>query len=150
MTFLKGNRNNKINWFTEGSVIKCVAILHSENLKQNGGRRSTFAGNIALLPCNVIDFKMLPAQRILAGNSFYCLMSGDLESANKSARCREKISRNNNNNNNSGNNNSLYTSSAQCTIINFKFVLGLLGYMEIRSSRELPQMMRLQQVRMNK
>ena len=31
--------------------------------RRNGGRRSTFAGNSALLPCDVIDFAMLPAQR---------------------------------------------------------------------------------------
>ena len=36
----------------------------------NGGLRSTFAGNIALFPSDVIDFAMLPAQRLLAGNSF--------------------------------------------------------------------------------
>ena len=33
----------------------------------NGGRRSTFAGNSALLPCDVIDFALWPAQRLLAG-----------------------------------------------------------------------------------
>ena len=36
----------------------------------NGGRRSTFAGNSALLPSDVIDFARLPAQRLLAGYSF--------------------------------------------------------------------------------
>ena len=36
----------------------------------NGGRRLTFAGNSALLPSDVIDFVLLPAQRLLAGNSF--------------------------------------------------------------------------------
>ena len=29
----------------------------------NGGRRSMFAGNIALVPSDVIDFAMFPAQR---------------------------------------------------------------------------------------
>ena len=29
----------------------------------NGGRRSTFTGNSTLLPSDVIDFAMLPAQR---------------------------------------------------------------------------------------
>ena len=33
-------------------------------------RRSTFACNSALLPSDVIDFAMLPAERYLAGNSF--------------------------------------------------------------------------------
>ena len=37
------------------------------NGNSNGGRQSTFAGNSALLPSDVID---LPAQRLLAGNSF--------------------------------------------------------------------------------
>ena len=36
----------------------------------NGGRRSTFAGNSALLPSDVIDFAQMPAQRLLTGNSF--------------------------------------------------------------------------------
>ena len=36
----------------------------------NGGRRSTFEGNSALLPSDVIDFALLPAQRLLAGSSF--------------------------------------------------------------------------------
>ena len=29
----------------------------------NGGCQLTFAGNSALLPCDVIDFAMFPAQR---------------------------------------------------------------------------------------
>ena len=32
-------------------------------LRCSGGRRSIFAGNIAVLPSDVIDFAMLPAQR---------------------------------------------------------------------------------------
>ena len=36
----------------------------------NGGHQSTFVGNKALLPSGVIDFAMLPAQRLLTGNSF--------------------------------------------------------------------------------
>ena len=37
---------------------------------RNGGCRSTFAGNSTLLPTDVIDFAMLPAQKLLAGNNF--------------------------------------------------------------------------------
>ena len=33
-------------------------------------RWSTFAGNSALLPSDIIDFAMLPAQQLLKGNSF--------------------------------------------------------------------------------
>ena len=40
------------------------------NGNNNGGCRLTFAGNSALLPSDVIDFALLPAQRLLAGNSF--------------------------------------------------------------------------------
>ena len=40
------------------------------NGNNNGGRRPTFAGNSALLTSDVIDFALLPAQRLLAGNSF--------------------------------------------------------------------------------
>jgi hypothetical protein len=36
----------------------------------NEGRRSTFVGNSELLPSDVIDFAMLFAQRLLAGNIF--------------------------------------------------------------------------------
>ena len=32
-------------------------------LRCNGGRRTSFTRNIALLPSDVIDFAMLPAQR---------------------------------------------------------------------------------------
>ena len=50
-------------------------LLHSTKRKtcngnNNGGRRSTFASNSALLPSDVIDFALLPAQRLLAGNMF--------------------------------------------------------------------------------
>ena len=38
----------------------------------NGTRRSTFAGNSALLPSNVIEFCNVTAWEILAGNSFIC------------------------------------------------------------------------------
>ena len=44
--------------------------IANEDITCNGSRRSTFAGNSALLPSDVIDFAMLPAQRFLAGNSF--------------------------------------------------------------------------------
>ena len=39
------------------------------NGNSNGGRRSTFAVNSALLPSDVIDFALMPTQRLLAGNS---------------------------------------------------------------------------------
>ena len=42
----------------------------TSNGNSNGSRRSTFAGNSALLASDVIDFALLPAQRLLAGNSF--------------------------------------------------------------------------------
>ena len=40
------------------------------NGNSNSGRRSTFGGNIALSPSDVIDFALLLAQRLLAGSSF--------------------------------------------------------------------------------
>ena len=39
------------------------------NGNSNGGRRSTFAGNSELLLSDVIDFALLPAQRLLNGKS---------------------------------------------------------------------------------
>ena len=44
----------------EGSEINCFLRDQSSN---NRGCRSIFAGNKALLPTDVIDFAMLPAQR---------------------------------------------------------------------------------------
>ena len=49
-------------------------LLYSTNRKtcngnSNDGRRSTFAGNSALLPSDVIDFALLPAQRLLNSKS---------------------------------------------------------------------------------
>ena len=49
-------------------------LLYGTNRKtcngnSNGSRRSTFAGNSALLPSDVIDFALLPAQRLLNGKS---------------------------------------------------------------------------------
>ena len=49
-------------------------LLYSTNRKtcngnSNGGSWSTFAGNSALLPSDVIDFALLPAQRLLNGKS---------------------------------------------------------------------------------
>ena len=47
--------------------------VNSLNLAVNGGLRSTFANDSALLPSDVIDFAMVPAQRFLretTGNSF--------------------------------------------------------------------------------
>ena len=67
-----------LNDYTRGKQL----ILFPENLcfqrrswkftkpSCNGGRWSTFAGNSALLHSDFIDFAMLPAQRILAGNTF--------------------------------------------------------------------------------
>lgn len=47
-------------------------LLYSKtNTSKNGGRRSTFAGNIALFPSDVTGFAMLSAQRPLEGNSFF-------------------------------------------------------------------------------
>ena len=40
------------------------------NGNSNGGRRPTFAGNSALLPSDVMVFALLPAKRLLVGNSF--------------------------------------------------------------------------------
>ena len=40
------------------------------NGNSNGSLRSTFVGNSALLPSDVIDFALFPAQRLLAGNRF--------------------------------------------------------------------------------
>ena len=52
------------------SDLLCSTKRKKCNGNNNGGRRSTFAGNSALLPSDVIYFALLPAQRLLAGNSF--------------------------------------------------------------------------------
>ena len=65
-------RGKQINCFPRDQSLS--DLLYSTNRKtcnghSNGGRRSTFAGNSALLPSDVIDFALLPAQRLLAGKS---------------------------------------------------------------------------------
>ena len=66
----------------EGNEINCFLsnqslgdLLYSTKIKTSngnnkGGRRSIFVGDSALLPSDVIDLAMLPAQKLLAGNSF--------------------------------------------------------------------------------
>ena len=44
-------------------------LLYSTNRKTCNGRQSTFAGNSALLPSDVIDFALLPTQKLLNGKS---------------------------------------------------------------------------------
>ena len=56
---------NKINCFPRDQSLS--DLLYSQRINHalftcNGGLRSTFAGNSALLPSDVIDFAMLPAQ----------------------------------------------------------------------------------------
>ena len=55
------------------SQIRALSSRHFQSRSvhvQYGVRRSTCAGNSALLPTDVIDFAMLPTQRLLPGNSF--------------------------------------------------------------------------------
>ena len=55
---------NKINCFPRDQSLS--DLLYSWKFikpRCNGGRRSTFTGNSTLLPSDVIDFAMLPAQR---------------------------------------------------------------------------------------
>ena len=59
----------------------------------NSGRRSTFAGNRALRPSDVIDFAMLSAHRFWRETVFIVkLMSRNLEVTNESVRGKERIS----------------------------------------------------------
>ena len=64
---------NKINCFPRDQSLSDLSYSqrrHQKTQCENGGRRSTFAGNSALLLSDVIDFAMLPAQRFLAGKRF--------------------------------------------------------------------------------
>ena len=47
-----------------------LATFNHALITCTSGRRATFAGNSVLLPSDVIDFAMLPAQRLLTGNTF--------------------------------------------------------------------------------
>ena len=61
---MTGSEENKINCFPKDQSLS--DLLHSWKFikpRRHGGRRSTFEGNSALLPFDVIDFAMLPAQR---------------------------------------------------------------------------------------
>ena len=58
---------NKMNCFSRDQSLS--DLLNSTkrktcNGKSNGGRRSTFAGNSALLHSDVINFGLLPAQKL--------------------------------------------------------------------------------------
>ena len=65
---------------------------NSLNPAVNGGRRSTFAGNSALLRSDVIDFCQCYPLRDFVRKQFHCWMSCDLEITNESAHCWEQIS----------------------------------------------------------
>ena len=78
-------------------------LLHSTERKpcngnNNGGRRSTFAGKSALLPSDVIDFALLPAQRLLAGNSFIfrCHVTSKQPMRARAVRGKIQVYKNNN------------------------------------------------------
>ena len=60
---------NKINCFSRDHSLTDLLYSTKRNTC-NGSRRSTFAGDSALLSSDVIDFALLPAQTLLAGNSF--------------------------------------------------------------------------------
>ena len=62
MTSLGGFEGHKINCFPRDQSLS--VLLYSWKFikpRSNGGPRSTFAGNSALLPSDVIVFSMLPA-----------------------------------------------------------------------------------------
>ena len=68
---------NKINCFPRDQSLSDLLYSQQRHQKtqcENSGGRSTFAGNSALFPSDIIDFAMLPAQRFLAGNSFIHLL----------------------------------------------------------------------------
>ena len=61
---MTGSEENKINCFPKEQSLS--DLLYSWKFikpRRHGGRRSTFEGNSALLPFDVIDFAILPAQR---------------------------------------------------------------------------------------
>ena len=60
---------------------------HLQSYSVQVQRRTIFAGNSAQLLSDVIDYTMLSAQRLLAGNSFNGKMTCDLEVVHKSVRC---------------------------------------------------------------
>ena len=78
--------NSSLHWcfhpVVVGNSLKLAVIASS--------RRSTFASNSALLPSDVTDFTMLPAQRFWLET--VSLLDVNLEVTNESARCWEEIS----------------------------------------------------------
>ena len=60
-------RNKHLMTVSEGSSLFCfprISMIPKAGNLFYGGRRSTFAGNSALLPSCVIDFEMILAQRL--------------------------------------------------------------------------------------
>ena len=90
--FLRGaNEGNIMNCFLRDQSLS--DLLYSTkrktcNSNSKGGRRSTFVGNNALLPSDVKDFALLPAQRRLTRNSFIVRY----HVTNESVRCWGKNS----------------------------------------------------------
>ena len=69
---LTGPEGNKINYFLRDQSLS--DLLYGWKFikpRCNGGRRSTIAGNSAMLPSDVIDFTMRPL-RDFDGKRFYC------------------------------------------------------------------------------
>ena len=79
---------NKISCFPRDQSLSDLLLYGWKFIKPrcNSGCRTTFAGNRALLPSDVIDFTMLPAQRFWRET-----MSCDLEVSNESACCWENF-----------------------------------------------------------
>ena len=79
---------NKIYCFPRDQSLS--DLLHSWKFIKpycNGGHRSTFAGDIALLPSDVMNFLQCFPLKAFGGKQFHCQMSCDLEVTNETARC---------------------------------------------------------------
>ena len=82
---VRGSRETKLTVFLEDQSFSDLLYSPRKIYISGSGQ---LAGNIALLLSDVADFAVLPAQRLLAGNSF--IVSCDLRLTNESARCCRK------------------------------------------------------------
>lgn len=85
----------KTDQFLEGPVIE--ASVHSPRRKistcTNISERSTVAGNVALLPLDVVDrFCIVVRSDTFGRKQFYCQMSSDLKVTNENVHCQGKMS----------------------------------------------------------
>ena len=64
------SEGNKINWFPDGPGLRVICYIAQQRLRRTAVVGQHSREQSTVLPSDVMDFALLPAQRLLAGNSF--------------------------------------------------------------------------------